>query len=276
MHPSQNLPQNPGGDSLRGKETDSGSSRGSDRPNHDSSPSSDSATSQSTIKGTFFAGSHHFNINNGSFDNSNGDINKKTVNDYSHRSNFGNRYGDNRSNSNNTTNNYNGRYNDQSRYDPAPPAHAGRRGRASAPPNPQQRPTPLIPAAASMSRGSREAPEVRSSTAPLPIRSRPEEDVHSLFLRDEGDDPRYEYEFNYPPHFGGHYSPNYYYDDEEGDHRAHDEDEEMYVEEQSQPRFAEPRAYRAGPSEPGPSQAASPGRQFKSNNPFAKMMANQQ
>ncbi|KAJ3968039.1 hypothetical protein EV361DRAFT_443764 [Lentinula raphanica] len=163
---------------------------------------------------------------------------------------------------------------DQSRYDPAPPAHAGRRGRASAPPNPQQRPTP-IPAAASMSRGSREAPEVRSSTAPLPIRSGPEEDVHSLFLRDEGDDPRYEYEFNYAPHFGGHYSPSYYYD-EEGDHRAHDEDEEMYVEEQSQPRFAEPRAYRAGPSEPGPSQAASPSRQFKSNNPFAKMMANQQ
>ncbi|KAJ3997383.1 hypothetical protein F5050DRAFT_1435220 [Lentinula boryana] len=73
-----------------------------------STPSPDSA--QTVISGAFFAGAHSFSINGGSFNNSNGDIHQDIVDDHSHRSNFGNRYGDNHFNSNNTTSSYNADY----------------------------------------------------------------------------------------------------------------------------------------------------------------------
>ncbi|KAJ3714338.1 hypothetical protein DFJ43DRAFT_883646 [Lentinula guzmanii] len=227
-------------------------------PQSRSTPSPDSA--RTLISGAFFAGAHSFSINGGSFNNSNGDIHQDIVNDHSYRSNFGNRYGDNLSNSSNRTSSYNADYNDNRRYESnrwtqttaraqfhyeQNFAGSGQGGRTSAPPN-FQSPIPPIPASAYP--GGIHRP----STAPLQVGDRATEDEYSRSYGREGP------EYYHNPRYGPARQPYPDYDSEGDD------------EEQSQPQLGERQAHRAEP-DPEPSSSTTPRPHFKSNNPYAKL-----
>ncbi|KAJ4490656.1 hypothetical protein J3R30DRAFT_118948 [Lentinula aciculospora] len=260
MNPFQNSQQSLDQKAVDGDNPESyDSTPQQDIPKVRSTPPSESA--RTVISGAFFAGAHTFKIIDGSFNHTDGDMHQDIVYDHSHRSNFGNKYGDNHSNTNNRTNNYNGDYNvnrthgsnywtqasarTQYHDEQIAASGRGRGGRSSAPP---------------ISAISSKIIHDRPSSARLPVNTYTSEgDDYAAYDREE--EPQY-YDPQYEPYYQDYRT--------EGINDYRYADEEIHQEQpQRQPEFEGPRAYDAE-SEPGLAST-----QFKSRNPFAKMMSPQ-